>query len=156
MASSVIVVLDGDWACRALLDAVLTDAGYQTVVWDGASDPCALIAGSRPDLVVLDTWLHQRHDGLDLLQRLWGAPATAALPVVVCTTYPHALTDRLSVPAAQPYAVVEKPFALADLLTAVATLAADRQHLVTPQLTITHLRRPADAFTAGVLLAPVP
>ncbi len=122
MAQGVIAVLDGDWGCRALLDDVLTSIGYQTVLWEPEMDPFALIERCQPSLLILDTWLEVRHDGWALLQQLWRSPATAAIPVLVCTSDPRWQPEPLPGQAQARYTVLEKPFDLADLLERVAPM----------------------------------
>ncbi len=120
MAQFVIAVLDGDWACLDVLDDVLTTAGYQTVLWEAGTDPDALIGLSRPDLVILDSWLQERGDGLQLLERLGHDPLTASIPVLICSSEGESLPLRLS--PDRRYAILAKPFELAGLLAAVAAL----------------------------------
>ena len=86
MAQFVIAVLDGDWGCLDLLDDVLTDAGYQTVLWEAGTEADALIRRSQPDLVILDSWLQERGDGLQLLERLGHDPLTASIPALICSS----------------------------------------------------------------------
>ena len=116
MAAGVIAVLDGDWGCRALLDDVLTSLGYQTVLWQPEMDPFALIERCQPSLLILDTWLEVRHDGWALLQQLWRRPATAAIPVLVCTSDPRWQPEQFPGQGQARYMVLEKPFDLTALL----------------------------------------
>ncbi len=122
MAQFVIAVLDGDWGCLDLLNDVLTDAGYQTVLWEAGTEADALIRRSRPDLVILDSWLKERGDGLRLLERLGHDPLTASIPVLICSSEGESLPLRLS--PDRHYAILAKPFELAGLLAAVAALLA--------------------------------
>ena len=122
MAQFVIAVLDGDWGCLDLLDDVLTDAGYQTVLWEAGTEADELIRRSRPDLVILDSWLQERGDGLQLLERLGHDPLTASIPVLICSSEGEALPLCLS--PNRRYTILAKPFDLAGLLAAVAALLA--------------------------------
>src|SRR3712207_1990749 len=122
MAQAVIAVLDGDWACKDLLVEVLTAAGYHAVGWTVGTDAAALIQHSRPDLVILDTWLQERDDGWALLQWLWRTPGTATIPVLVCSSDPQALHGRLPLLAERGCAALAKPFALAELRAQLRTL----------------------------------
>ena len=124
MAQGVIAVLDGDWACQDLLLEVLTAAGYHVVGWTVGTDAAALIQQSRPDLVILDTWLQARDDGWVLLQGLWRTPGTATIPVLVCSPDPQGLHARLPLLAERGCAVLAKPFALAELHVQIRSLLA--------------------------------
>ncbi len=127
MAQFVIAVLDGDWGCLDLLDDVLTDAGYQTVLWEAGMEADELIRRSRPDLVILDSWLQERGDGLRLLERLGHDPLTASIPVLICSSEGESLP--LCLPPNRRYAILAKPFDLAGLLAAVAALLAHREEV---------------------------
>ncbi len=122
MAQFVIAVLDGDWGCLDLLDDVLTDAGYQTVLWEAGTEADELIRRSRPDLVILDSWLKERGDGLRLLECLGHDPLTASIPVLICSSEGDSLPLCLS--PDRRYAILAKPFELAGLLATVAALLA--------------------------------
>jgi DNA-binding response OmpR family regulator len=118
----VIALFDGDWAWLDILDTVLTDEGYRTVLGNTGTDAYDLIQHSQPDLVILDTWLNTRDDGWALLQRIWSSSATASIPVVVCSSDRKSLPEDLPLLRERHYVVLEKPFALADLLAQITAL----------------------------------
>lgn len=124
MTQFVIAVLDGDWGCLDVLDDVLTGAGYQTVLWAPGTDADALIRRSRPDLVILDSWLRERGDGLRLVERLGHDPRTASIPVLICSSDGEVLPLPLRLFPDRRCAILSKPFELAGLLSAVAALLA--------------------------------
>ncbi len=52
-----IVVIEDDHAILALLDTLLTEAGYHPIRWDQVQDAHELIRTVQPDLVIFDLWL---------------------------------------------------------------------------------------------------
>ncbi len=125
MAEFVIVVLDGDWACQDLLAEALADAGYHPVLWDTRTDAHDLIERTRPDLVILDTWLQERDDGWKLLQRMGRTPATASIPAIVCSSDPQLCDEEMPRDMEQCVAVLAKPFALTDLLVSIRQVVSE-------------------------------
>lgn len=124
MAQGVIAVVNGDWGCLDVLDDVLTSAGYQTVLWEAGTDAATLVRCSRPDLVILDSWLQERGDGLRLLERLGHDPQTASIPILICSSDGDSLPLPPDLSPDRRFAILAKPFELAGLLAAVAALLA--------------------------------
>ena len=80
--SARLVVADDDAAVRALLGAAL--AAYTVLPAARGDDALALVRRERPDLVVLDVQMPGL-DGLAVARALAADPATAAIPVVLCS-----------------------------------------------------------------------
>jgi CheY-like chemotaxis protein/anti-sigma regulatory factor (Ser/Thr protein kinase) len=77
-----VLVIEDDPASAELLTIYLEGAGYQAVVARDGASGLALARQLLPRAVILDILLPDV-DGWELLARLKGEPATAALPVVV-------------------------------------------------------------------------
>jgi DNA-binding response OmpR family regulator len=116
-----IVVIDDDRVFFALLDSVLTEAGYHPIVWDQARDAHELIRTVQPDLVILDLWLEHPGAGGMVLELLAADPTTRHLPVIVCTAFRQLLPAQVAHFQAEGYVLLEKPSALEVLLAHVRT-----------------------------------
>jgi two-component system nitrogen regulation response regulator GlnG len=122
-----IVVIDDDHVILALLDTLLTEAGYHPILWDRAQDAHELIRTVQPDLVILDLWLEHPGAGGMVLGLLAVDPTTRHLPVLVCTAFRQLLPAQVSHLQGQGYVLLEKPFDLVLLLGHVRTLLDGEQ-----------------------------
>ena len=119
-----IAVIDDDGAIRDLLAAVLTDEGYEPLVFaDGASALPALGA-HPPDALILDLQLPPPLDGWSLLARLRADPMLRTLPVLICTGDERAVRAQTALLDRPGHAVLAKPFDLDDLLAMLVRLGA--------------------------------
>jgi CheY-like chemotaxis protein len=113
MRARLVVAVD-DAGVRALFAAAL--AAYTVIPASRGDDALALVRRERPDLVVLDVQLPGL-DGVAVARALASGPATAAIPVVLCSCAgPEAAAARLR---AGTVAFVPKPFAMRDLQGAI-------------------------------------
>ena len=115
-----LVVTNHEPAFLELLQLLLGDEGYEVLVPPKLDEPYPFIKEARPAAVVLDLPFRQETETLAMLDALRLDPATAALPVVVCTTSPGAL-DGLARREGEGLYVLAKPFDLARLLAVLAT-----------------------------------
>jgi len=113
-----VLVVEDDEAVRTLWAWALADEGYTVRTRGSALGVRALLRAWRPDAVLLDLGLPD-HSGAALLAALKADPATAAIPVVVVSGAPWALTPAYQRLAA---AVLPKPFDLEHALAVVAAL----------------------------------
>jgi CheY-like chemotaxis protein len=110
------VVADDDAAVRALLGAALAaDTVFAAARGD---DALALVRRERPDLVLLDVQLPGL-DGLAVAGALAADPATAAIPVVLCSGAGPGAAAAAG-PLGGVVAFLPKPFDLGELLGTVA------------------------------------
>ena len=119
-----VLVVDDEAAILALLREALEDEGYAvtTALGPPATDEVARL---RPNVIVLDHRLKAAESGWDVADRLAAHPATAAIPIVVCTAAVAEVGLRRHDLAARGIPVVLKPFDLDDLLAAVSRALAD-------------------------------
>jgi CheY-like chemotaxis protein len=79
----VVLVVDDDDDCRAVLAFVLESAGYEVVAANGGAQALgALAAGLRPLAIALDLMM-PGVDGYRVLERLRASPELSRIPVVV-------------------------------------------------------------------------
>ena len=88
-----ILVLDDNASIRMLYAEELTEAGYEVITSDNASELMEQLKRESPDLIVLDIKLADRN-GLDLLQDV--RATYHDLPVILCTAYPWFKDDLRS------------------------------------------------------------
>jgi two-component system response regulator (stage 0 sporulation protein F) len=80
-----VLIVDDEEAIQILYGDELTDEGYEVVTTGDGSKLLALIAETKPDLIVLDIKLG-KYNGLDLLQDIRNRYYN--MPVILCTGYP--------------------------------------------------------------------
>jgi CheY-like chemotaxis protein len=121
-----VLVVDDDAALRALVVAVLSQAGYEVVAAADGLTALNLIRQQRhwrPDLILLDLEMPGL-DGWAFAARYRELPGWHA-PLVVVSAHPDAQEDAMRLRAAD---VLPKPFDLDELLTRLARLArSDRR-----------------------------
>ena len=109
-----IAVVEDNADNRLLLQAILGDR-YDLVEYENGADALSGIAGSRPDIVLLDISLPGM-DGNEILRRIRADSALRALPVVALTA--HAMSgDRERFLAAGFNDYVTKPIVDETVLT---------------------------------------
>lgn len=113
-----VLVIDDNEGLVELFERYLADADCHVV---GAQDPSEGLRLAReraPDAIVLDILMPDT-DGWELLTRLKADPATAGVPVVVCSVF----NDPALAQALGASAFVPKPVSRAALLSALQSLA---------------------------------
>jgi CheY-like chemotaxis protein/anti-sigma regulatory factor (Ser/Thr protein kinase) len=112
---SKILVVDDDKATRHVLQTVLTNAGFSTVVARDGIEALKSLRADRFDLVLLDVWM-PRMNGLELLAKL---RAIEARPRVVVMTSDDAPETLLKAVREQAVRYVHKPVEATQLLETV-------------------------------------
>lgn len=114
-----VLVVEDDEAIRALLTELLAEEGYAVRAAADGQEALALLAGWRPDAIVLDLVMPVM-DGWAFRAAQRQRPALRDVPVVVVSA-----SGDLGPPveALAPAAVLPKPFDIAQLVAAVDRLA---------------------------------
>ena len=115
-----VVVSNHEPAFLGLLQALLQEEGYVVLVPPELDDPYPFIKAQRPAAVVLDAPFRQETAILAVLDLLRLDPATARLPVVVCSTAPRDL-GGLDGREGEGLYLLPTPFDLDRLLAVLAT-----------------------------------
>jgi CheY-like chemotaxis protein len=117
------LVVDDSLEVLALLREVLEGEGFRVTTSAAPVEP-AEVARIAPDLVLLDLLFEREARGLDVLRRLRAEPATAAIPVVLCSgaTEPIRRLEGSLLEGAT--GLVLKPFEVDTLLEEVARVLA--------------------------------
>ena len=117
-----ILVIDDNQSLLALFRILFTAEGYEAALYSDPNQALAALDQTKPDLILLDWFFDQQARGRQLLEDLTRNPATAAIPVVICTAGLPMLPSDEAFLCAAGIAVVYKPFAV-DALLAVITNA---------------------------------
>ncbi|MBI2170032.1 MAG: response regulator [Actinobacteria bacterium] len=117
----VLLVDDAD-DLRALGAFVLLHAGYEVMIAASARDALTLLATSDPlpDVVVLDVQMPDL-DGWSTLERIRANPATARVPVLMCTVKTW-VEDEDRIVDLGPDGHLAKPYSIDELEAAVRSL----------------------------------
>lgn len=102
------LVADDDPGVVGLVEAVLSDAGYEVLTATDGEEALALASGHNPDVVLLDVMM-PRLNGLEVCRRLRDTPATSHLCVIMLTARTMA-ADQLAGLDAGADDYVTKPF----------------------------------------------
>ncbi len=115
--------INNDPAVLGLFAALLDDGGagpYRVTTRAYVDHDMATLRALNPDLIVLDYMWRDDDAGWSLLQMLRMDPATAAIPVVLCTGAVHEVEALGGHLAEMGVSVVLKPFNIDQLEAAIA------------------------------------
>lgn len=116
-----VVVINKDRDMLALFrDLLQREGGYRVTTRAYVDRDVAAIAALAPDLIVLDYMWSGEDAGWTLLQMLRMYPATASLPIVLCTGAVRRVDELAIHLAAMAVHVVLKPFRLEHVLATIA------------------------------------
>ena len=125
MSRKRIVLIEDDDDTRAVMTSALEADGY---VVQASADAFGDIRHAKPDLVILDLFLHGESSGWQQLDILTLDPATRGIPVIICSAAIASLGSARPKLAALDVTVLEKPFDLEELAAAVtAALESGRR-----------------------------
>jgi CheY-like chemotaxis protein len=106
-----------------LYQLILEPEGYDVHVAASGFEQVTTIEHFQPDLLNLDHHLSRRRDDAEpLLRQLKAYPPTSALPVILCTADPYAISDQEDFLRALHVGVILKPFAIATLVQLVSQM----------------------------------
>ncbi len=113
-----ILVVDDEFGIGEVLDAVLADAGYRSLVATNGRQALALLAAERVDLILSDLMMPVM-DGSALFAALQQRDEFRAIPFVLMCSLPEpAIADRI-----RGYvAFLHKPFRIPALLDVIQRL----------------------------------
>lgn len=98
---------------------ILTEEGYDVVLYSYAPRDLDALTEVDPDLVILDFLIGNEAQGWQLLQKMKMHRPTEAIPVVVCTGAINLIRDLEGHLSSKNVGVVLKPFDIDDLLRTV-------------------------------------
>ena len=114
-----VMVIDDTQEVLELFREILTEEGYEVVLYSYGIQDMGEVERVKPDLIVLDHIFGEERVGWQMLQKLKMRRATENIPVVVCTAALRQLQELEGYLKAHGVQVVPKPFGIDDLLHAV-------------------------------------
>ncbi|MGI5837340.1 MAG: response regulator [Chloroflexota bacterium] len=112
-----VMVIDDDVATLDMIDAVLSEAGYRTVLLPTSEDVPEKVASEKPDLILLDILIEPKH-GMEVLESL--SEMRNAPPVILISAAVRGVKEMHNIAKGLGcYDFIEKPFDVDDLLATV-------------------------------------
>lgn len=124
MAQRILVINDTQEILE-LFQEILSDEGYEVILYSYATHDTAEIVRHHPDLIILDYIFGTEKTGWQLLQKLKMRHDTAGIPVIICTAAIREVREIEGYLLAKGVTLVPKPFDIDDLLLAVRTALAE-------------------------------
>jgi len=107
-----------------LFQDLLTEEGYDVVLYSYAIQDMGEVERVKPDLIILDHIFGEEKLGWQTLQKLKMRRSTAMIPVVICTAALQAVKELEGHLTSKGVSIVIKPFNIQNLLDAVKTALA--------------------------------
>ncbi len=121
MIASRIVVANNDTAFLHLMDDLLTEEGYEVTLTTANDQAYDLIRKTPPHLVIIDLAMEEPDNGWTMLNLLRLDPETKNIPIIVSSVDTRLLKVKEPILRAKRCDIIEKPFALEELLIKVKT-----------------------------------
>lgn len=119
MAGELIAVIDDDPIFLTFMGELLADEQYRPVLWSSTDAAMDMLRQEQPAVIVLDSWIERRESGWMLLQQIRRDPATAHIPIILCSADTQALQPVPSPDTTCSYVPLQKPFDIDDLFIAI-------------------------------------
>lgn len=110
-----VAVVNDEVAFVRVLNALLHDLGYDSLLLQVGEVAYESLKQERPDLIILDISSSQADVSWRMLDLLTIDPATQGMPLIICTVPDEKYEQRAAQIAALGHHVIEKPFVI-DLL----------------------------------------
>ena len=128
-----ILLVDDDRDLVASTKVVLEASGFEVATAYNGKDAMAIIAGRKPDAIVLDVMMDTDAEGFTIAYKLESDPATRRIPVVLMTGFMDHLTakrESFDFIAGRDWPAVKlmkKPVAISELVVALRQLLAEAE-----------------------------
>ena len=114
-----IAVVNDDTVFLDMMAAVLSDAGWDTVICRESSRAFEELKREQPDLIILDIRMESPESGWTLLELLTLDRQMATTPIIVCSAAIYDLRAHQEWLSEHGIAVLPKPFDIEHLLANV-------------------------------------
>jgi DNA-binding response OmpR family regulator len=126
MTKKRILVVDDDFLLAATIDMCLSKRGHSVKVFHSGANAVKYLFEERPDLMVVDIRLPDC-EGWFLAEILKKLDLSQKVPIIVMSVLDP---DRVKVADAKPYAYIQKPFDMGQLIQAVEKSLDTEERLV--------------------------
>lgn len=120
-AHPLVAVVNDEVAFVRVLDALLRDESFDTLLLQAGEIAYESIKQQRPDLIILDISAAQPEVSWKTVDLLVVDPATTVIPIILCAVADQSYRDRQPKLQALGHHLVEKPFALSELVAHLRT-----------------------------------
>ncbi len=120
MASRIMVINDTQEILE-LFEELLSDEGYETVLYSQAIQDMHEIERIKPDLIIVDYIFGGEKSGWQMVQKLRMRRSTAKIPLIICTAAVREVREIEGFLRMKGIGLVPKPFDIEDLLEAIRT-----------------------------------
>jgi two-component system, OmpR family, response regulator VicR len=124
-----ICIIEDEPAMIELVSLILRNRGYDVVGALGGQEGLELIAGSKPDLVLLDLMMPDM-SGWDVYQQMKADDVMKSIPVIIVTAKAQSIDKVLGLHIAKVQDYITKPFSPNELVESVKRVL---EHQVTAQ-----------------------
>ncbi len=114
-----VVVVNDDTVFLSLMNDLLSEEGYRTVVLRENEQPYDVIKRERPELLIIDMRIGNPDAAWMILETVRLDPATTNIPVILCSADIRLMRSKARLLREQRCEVLEKPFNLDKLLATV-------------------------------------
>ena len=128
-----ILVVDDEDDIRKLCRRILSEKGHAVIEADRGLTALRMVKEETPDLILLDAMLPEIH-GFDIAKRIKGSEKYGSIPILMMSAVHRGW--RIAEDLKTNYGIedyIEKPFRIADLLSKVTRLLAQRDVVVAPR-----------------------
>jgi DNA-binding response OmpR family regulator len=128
-----ILVVDDEDDIRRLCKRILSEKGHRVIEADRGLTALRLVKEETPDLILLDAMLPEIH-GFDIAKRIKGSEKYGSIPILMMSAVHRGW--RIAEDLKSNYGIedyIEKPFRIADLLSKVTRLLAQRDVVPAPR-----------------------
>ena len=115
----VIAVVNDDAVFVRLLDTILHDAGYDTLLLQAGEVAYESVKQQTPRVILLDINIDTPQPSWRFVDMLLLDPQTAGISLIICSVADQTLRDRTPKLRAAGYRIIEKPFPLGEVLEQV-------------------------------------
>jgi two-component system, OmpR family, phosphate regulon response regulator PhoB len=109
-----IVILEDDEDIRELFNIFLQEHGFEIHLFSQIFENLADVERLAPDLLIVDLFIGGTQEGWDFVHRLKAHPATAHIPLILCTAG-KLTSEQQSTTESYGIPILYKPFELDEL-----------------------------------------
>lgn len=121
-----IAVVNDDTVFLEMMAAVLTERGWDTIIYREQGNAFSALQQDPPDLIILDVRMGSPEEGWTLLELFTLDRTLSAIPVIVCSAALHDLQAHETWLNQNGIAVLPKPFNIDQLYEKVEAALTSR------------------------------